>query len=121
MRNNPIIAVVLALIAIAAAAFLLLELRKSPELVLAQKAADERMVLIWGLEGAPEWVRDFSPTGYRIVTDDPTMHELRPYQVVAKKKVEAGQVRLGPPWNQPQRVPAHSMYFAFLASGKPKQ
>ncbi|MDO8624977.1 MAG: hypothetical protein Q7R47_02755 [Candidatus Diapherotrites archaeon] len=82
-------------------------------------AVDERMIRIWGLEGAPEWVREFSPTGYRIVTDDPTMHALRPYQVVTKK-VEAGEVRLGPPWKQSQRVPAHSMYFVFVGSGKPK-
>lgn len=82
-------------------------------------AVDERMVRIWGREGAPEWVRDFSPTGYRIVTDDPTMHELRPYQVAAKK-IAAGEVRLGPPWTQRQRVPAHSMYFVFLGRGQPK-
>jgi len=82
-------------------------------------AIDERMVRIWQRDGAPDWVKDFSPTGYRIVTDDPTMHELRPYRIVTKK-VEAGEVRLGPPWNQFQRVPAYSMYFVFLGSGRPK-
>ena len=47
------------------------------------------------------------------------MHELRPYQVAAKK-IAAGENRLGPPWKQRQRIPAHSMYFVFLGNGQPK-
>ena len=81
-------------------------------------AIDERMIRQWQKDGTPEWVQDFGPTGYRIVTDDPTMREERVYQIAARK-VAASQIKLGPPWNHPQEDTSYSMYFAFVGSGEP--
>ena len=81
-------------------------------------AIDERMIRQWHKDGTPEWIDEFSPTGYRIVTDDPTMQEERIYQIAARK-VAANQIKLGPPWNHSQEDTSYSMYFAFVGGGEP--
>lgn len=78
-------------------------------------AIDERKIRQWHAEGGPEWLKGFSPTGFRIITDDPAMDEKRPYTVVAMK-APAGQVKLGPARGKADQMPSSqgSMYFAFF-------
>lgn len=78
-------------------------------------AIDDRKILQWHKEGGPDWLKEFSPTGLSIITDDPAMREKRPYSVVAMK-APAGHVKLGPARGiTDQNSPAQgSMYFAFF-------
>jgi len=74
-------------------------------------ALDPRMILFWQENRIPDWVRAYQPTEFYIGTDDQATTMLPwNYRVVARK-VEAGEVVLGPPMGIGD---GNSMYFAFF-------
>ena len=65
--------------------------------------------------GAPNWLREYCPTGLRIVTDDPLMHKAGAgFAVFVRPSIEKDIV-LGPAAVRPH---SNSSYFAFFGTEK---
>ncbi|MEW6234039.1 MAG: M56 family metallopeptidase [Candidatus Omnitrophota bacterium] len=60
-------------------------------------AVDERALELWKQVGTPKWLREYSPTEFKITTDDSDMKASNQGYKVFFKKMEAGTIVLGPP------------------------
>lgn len=76
---------------------------------------DERAFSTYKELGAPGWLKEYSPTEFKIATDDPIMTEGASGYRVFAKKVTAGKFALGAPALE---VQFNSMYFAFFAEAE---
>lgn len=78
-------------------------------------AIDQRAIGNYTALGTPGWLKEYSPTEYRIVTDDPIMAASQSGFQIYAKKVLPGKFTLGAPGLE---VRYHSMYFAFFGEEK---
>jgi hypothetical protein len=78
-------------------------------------ALDERALETFKKIGAPAWLQEYSPTDWRIETDDPLMSESKVGYVVFGRKAPAGRILLGAP---AMDTNLNAMYFAFFAEAK---
>lgn len=80
-------------------------------------ALDDRGLLTYESLGVPGWLKEFSPTGLKIHTDDTRMQASNSgYQIVARR-AGPGKVVLGAPAVE---VGYNSMYFAFFGEEQEK-
>ena len=73
-------------------------------------AVDPRMLIYWGANTIPEWIKGYRATDFRITSDDPDTGDFGWNYLVVGKEVTAGEVILGPPMG----TGGSSMYFAFF-------
>ncbi len=78
-------------------------------------AVDERAINTYKTNGSPAWLKEFAPTGLRIVTDDPLMKQTAAGFAVYAKQVSDDKIVLGPACCDPLW---NAMYFAFFGSEK---
>jgi hypothetical protein len=78
-------------------------------------ALDERAIETFKKIGAPAWLQEYSPTDWRIETDDPVMSDNKAGYIVFGRKVPAGRILLGAP---AMDTNLNAMYFAFFAEAK---
>jgi hypothetical protein len=78
-------------------------------------ALDERALATFKKTGAPAWLQEYSPTDWRIVTDEPQMTNRKAGYAVFARQVPAGRIALGAPCLD---LTNNCMYFAFFAEAK---
>lgn len=78
-------------------------------------ALDERALDTYKDYGTPGWLKEFTPTGLKLETDDPLMADAKVGYLVFARKVPEGRVVLGPPC---MAVDSNAMYFALFAEAK---
>lgn len=78
-------------------------------------AIDDRAITNYTALSTPAWLKEYTPTEYKITTDDPLMAETKSNFQIYARKVPPGKFTLGP---AALEVRGSSMYFAFFGEDK---
>ena len=76
-------------------------------------AIDDRAIKNYTALSTPSWLKEYSPTDYKITTDDPLMAKTQSRFQIYARKVPPGKFTLGP---AALEMTGSSMYFAFFAT-----
>lgn len=79
-------------------------------------AIDQRMLGTFSQQGVPSWMQEFTPTGDRILSDDPLMKAQGVGYLVFVRTCPPGRIVLGPCGADPK---FNSMYLVFAGEAEP--